>query len=59
MAHFNKRKEILDEYLLTFDNLTDKLERLDQRIEELASEEAYQIKVKKLCWLPKDALAEI
>lgn len=45
-------KEILDEYLLTFDNLTDKLERIDKRIEELASKEEYQENVKKLtCFL--------
>lgn len=45
-------KEILDEYLLTFDNLTDKLERLDERIGELASKEEYQVNVKKLtCFL--------
>jgi len=45
-------QEILDEYLLTFDNLTDKLERLDKRIEELASKEEYQENVKKLsCFL--------
>ena len=45
-------KEILDEYLLTFDNLTDKLERLDLRIEELASKEEYHANVKKLtCFL--------
>ncbi len=30
-------KEILDEYLLTYTALSDKLERLDKRIEELAS----------------------
>lgn len=41
-------QEILDEYLLTFENLSDKLERLDKRIEELASKEEYQEKVKKL-----------
>ena len=41
-------KEILDEYLLTYTNLTDKLERLDDRIEELASGEVYREKVKKL-----------
>lgn len=45
-------KEILEEYLLSFDNLTDRLERLDQRIEELASQDAYKAKVKKLsCFL--------
>jgi len=41
-------KEILDEYLLTFDQLSDKLERLDQRIEELASGDAYRENVHKL-----------
>ena len=45
-------KEILEEYLLTFDNLTDKIERLDKRIEELASDEEYQEKVHNLtCFL--------
>lgn len=42
-------KEILDEYLLTYTALSDKLERLDQRIEELASRDGYQESVKKLC----------
>lgn len=40
--------EILQEYLLTYDNLVDKLERLDKRIEELASDEEYKEKVHKL-----------
>lgn len=45
-------KEILDEYLLTYTILTDKLNRLDQRIEELASEEEYKEPVSKLtCFL--------
>lgn len=45
-------REILDEYLLTFDFLTGKIERLDQRIEELASDETYKEKVCKLgCFL--------
>ena len=45
-------REILEEYLLTFDYLTNKLERLDKRIEELASGETYQENVKKLtCFL--------
>ena len=35
-------QEILTEYLTTYDQLTDKLERLDRRIEELASKEEYQ-----------------
>ena len=40
--------ETLKEYLLTYDNLTDKLERFDRRIEELAADEAYQENVRKL-----------
>ena len=45
-------KEILDEYLLTYTILTDKLNRLDQRIEELASKEEYTESVSKLtCFL--------
>ena len=45
-------KEILDEYLLTYTILTDKLNRLDQRIEELASKEEYKESVSKLtCFL--------
>ncbi len=40
--------EILKEYLATFDYLTDKIERLDNRIEELAKQEEYQEKVHKL-----------
>ena len=42
-------KEILDEYLLTYDFLIDKIERLDKRIEELASKEEYRDSVKRLC----------
>lgn len=34
LRHFTKR-EILDEYLLTYTTLSDKVERLDKRIEEL------------------------
>ena len=44
--------EILKEYLLTYDNLTDKLERLDKRIEELAAGDTYRDNVRKLsCFL--------
>lgn len=44
--------ETLTEYLLTFDYLTGKLERLDKRIEELASDEEYKESVGKLsCFL--------
>ena len=42
-------KEILDEYLLTYTNLSDKLERLNKRIEELAAQDEYKESVKKLC----------
>ncbi len=42
-------KEILDEYLITFSNLVDKINRLDQRIEELASKPEYNENVNKLC----------
>ena len=41
-------REILDEYLQTYQQLTDKLERFDKRIEELAGKPAYAEKVKKL-----------
>ena len=41
-------REILREYLLTYVQLVEKLERLDKRIEELASEETYKEKVSKL-----------
>jgi len=41
-------QEALDEYLITYEYFTEKIERLDQRIEELASGESYQEKVKKL-----------
>lgn len=44
-------QESLQEYLITYDYLTDKIERLDQRIEELASDKIYQEKVKKLICL--------
>ena len=41
-------QEILNEYLLTYDRLSEKLERLENRIEELASGEAYVENVHKL-----------
>lgn len=44
-------QEALSEYLITYDNLTDKIERLDMRIEELASTARYQESVKKLSCL--------
>lgn len=44
----NLLRETLDEYLITYKYLVDKIERLDNRIEELASGEAYKEKVDKL-----------
>ena len=44
----NLYKEILEEYLLTYATLCDKLERLDKRIEELALQDVYKESVKKL-----------
>ena len=45
-------KETLSEYLVTYDYLVEKLERLDKRIEELSSKEKYADKVKRMgCFL--------
>jgi len=44
-------QEGLQEYLITYEYLTNKIERLDQRIEELAHDERYWEKVKKLVCL--------
>lgn len=44
-------KETLSEYLITYEYLTDKIERLDKRIEELASGEKYEKKVKNMSCL--------
>lgn len=41
-------KETLTEYLLTYDYMKEKIERFDKRIEELASAERYEEKVKKM-----------
>ncbi len=41
-------RESLNEYLLTYNTLIDKIERLDKRIEELASSDEYRESVKKL-----------
>jgi transposase len=41
-------QETLNEYLITYEYSVGKIERLDQRIEELACEERYQEKTKKL-----------
>ena len=42
-------KEVLDEYLVTYRYLADKIGRFDARIEELAAREEYREKVGKLC----------
>lgn len=45
-------REVLDEYMASYEEYTAKIERLDQRIEELAVQERYAEKVKKLgCFL--------
>lgn len=45
-------QESLDEYLITYEYLSDKLERMDKRIKELAEDERYQENVRKLsCFL--------
>ena len=45
-------KETLSEYLITYDYLVEKIERLDKRIEEMASGERYHEKVKNMsCFL--------
>ena len=44
-------QESLSEYLVTYEYLRDKVERMDERIEELASGERYQKDVKKLTCL--------
>lgn len=45
-------REVLDEYMTSYEEQTAKIDRLDQRIEELASQGQYAEKVKKLgCFL--------
>jgi len=44
-------EEALSEYLVTYTYLTDKIERMDRRIEELGDGERYREKVKKLSCL--------
>ena len=45
------QRETLDEYLLTYEYLTEKINRFDERIEELASTERYEKKVKHMSCL--------
>lgn len=56
-------KETLQEYLMTFEQMTNKLEALDRRIEELGQGEKYKERVKKLVCLlgvkTRTALASI
>ena len=42
------QRETLNEYLLTYEYLTEKISRFDERIEELASAERYEEKVKHM-----------
>jgi len=42
-------REILNEYMITYDSLTDRIGRMDARIEELALQARYKDKVKRLC----------
>ena len=45
-------QETLEEYMATYEEQTAKIERFDQRIEEIAGQERYQEKVKRLgCFL--------
>jgi len=45
-------RETLDEHLATYDELTAKIDRYDQRIQEIAAQSEYQEKVRKLeCFL--------
>ena len=44
-------QECMDEYMITYEYLINKIERFDERIEELATDERYQEKVKKLSCL--------
>lgn len=44
-------RETLDEYLLTLEQLEEKIARYDKRIHELAEEGAYRENVRKLCCL--------
>ena len=45
-------REVLNEYMTSYEEQTAKIERLDERIEELATQERYAEKVKKLvCFL--------
>ena len=56
-------QETLDEYMLSYEEQTDKIERFDKRIEEIAAQERYRENVKKLgCFLgikPHTALSLI
>jgi len=45
-------REVLNEYMASYEEQTAKIERFDQRIEEIAAQECYRNKVKKLeCFL--------
>ena len=42
------QREILNEYLLTYENISDKIDRIDKRITEIAEQEEYRDKTMKL-----------
>lgn len=43
------QREILDEYLITFDYYTLRLKQMDEKIEEISHQNRYKEKVEKLC----------
>ena len=54
------QRETLDEYILTYESITDKIDRLDARIDELASSEEYVECVGKLrCFIGIDTHAAL
>lgn len=53
-------REILDEYIQSFEYQTDRIEQFDKRIEELASQKEYAEKVKRLrCFLGVETVTAI
>lgn len=45
----NMQREILDEYLITFDYYSLRIKQMDEKIEEISQQERYKEKVDKLC----------
>ena len=52
-------KEILEKYLLSYHTLTDRLERIDHRIEELADDARYTPKYKELYRQCKETIERV